>query len=65
MLAMDEHGGHEDLRGSGRWSVTHYVHGESYYIAQAWACECVPESKFAYHLPHTFINQAHGNYIVT
>jgi hypothetical protein len=26
-LAMDERGGHEDLRGSGRWSVIPYVHG--------------------------------------
>jgi hypothetical protein len=27
MLAMEEHGGDEDLRGSGRRSVTPYVHG--------------------------------------
>jgi hypothetical protein len=26
-LAMREYGGHEDLRGSGRRSVIHYVHG--------------------------------------
>jgi hypothetical protein len=26
-LAMDEHGEHEDLRGSGCQSVIHYVHG--------------------------------------
>jgi hypothetical protein len=25
-LAMDEYDGHEDLRGSGRWSVIPYVH---------------------------------------
>jgi hypothetical protein len=25
-LAMDERGGHEDLCGSGRYSVIHYVH---------------------------------------
>jgi hypothetical protein len=25
-LAMDEHSGHEDLRGSGRWSVISYIH---------------------------------------
>jgi hypothetical protein len=28
-LAMDEHGGHEDLRGSGPRSVIHYVHGRT------------------------------------
>jgi hypothetical protein len=27
-LAMDERSGHQDLRGSGRWSVTPYVHGK-------------------------------------
>jgi hypothetical protein len=26
---MDENDGHEDVRGSGRWSVVPYVHGES------------------------------------
>jgi hypothetical protein len=28
-LAMDEHGGHEDLRGSDRRSVIPYVHGRT------------------------------------
>jgi hypothetical protein len=28
-LAMDEHGGYEDLRGSGRRSVIPYVHGRA------------------------------------
>jgi hypothetical protein len=28
-LAMDEHGGHEDLRGSSRRSVIPYVHGRT------------------------------------
>jgi hypothetical protein len=28
-LAMDERGGHEDLRGLGRRSVIPYVHGET------------------------------------
>jgi hypothetical protein len=28
-LAMDERGGHEDLRGSGRRSVIPYVHGRT------------------------------------
>jgi hypothetical protein len=28
-LAIDEHGGHEDLRGSGRRSVIPYVHGRT------------------------------------
>jgi hypothetical protein len=29
-LAMDEHGGHEDLRGSSHRSVIPYVHGPTY-----------------------------------
>jgi hypothetical protein len=28
-LAMDEHGGHEDLHGSGHRSVIPYVHGKT------------------------------------
>jgi hypothetical protein len=32
-LKQDGHGGHEDLRGSGRRSVIPYVHGESCCIA--------------------------------
>jgi hypothetical protein len=33
LLAIDEHSGHQGLRGSGRWSVIPYVHGrtELYY----------------------------------
>jgi hypothetical protein len=35
-LAMDERGGHGDLRGLGRRSVIHYVHGRTeLYCAQA------------------------------
>jgi hypothetical protein len=29
LLAMDERGGHEDLRGSGRRSIIPYVHGRT------------------------------------
>jgi hypothetical protein len=43
-LAMDERGGHEDLRGSGRWSVIPYVHGRTeLYFAQA----CMSEPAFS------------------
>jgi hypothetical protein len=36
-LAMDERGGHEDLRGSSHRSVIPYVHGRTeLYCAQAW-----------------------------
>jgi hypothetical protein len=28
-LAMDERSGHEDLHGSGRWSIIPYVHGRT------------------------------------
>jgi hypothetical protein len=36
-LAMDERGGHEDLCGSGHWSVIPYVHGTTeLYCAQAY-----------------------------
>jgi hypothetical protein len=35
-LAMDEHGGHDDLCGSGRLSVIPYVHGRTeLYFARA------------------------------
>jgi hypothetical protein len=34
MLATNEHGGHKDLRGLDRRSVTPNVHGESCCIAQ-------------------------------
>jgi hypothetical protein len=27
MLALDEHSGHQDLRGLGHWSIIPYVHG--------------------------------------
>jgi hypothetical protein len=43
-LAMDERGGHEDLRGSGRRSVIPYVHGRTeLYFAQV----CMPELAFS------------------
>jgi hypothetical protein len=31
---MNEHGGHEDLRGSGHWSVIPYVHGRMGVVLQ-------------------------------
>jgi hypothetical protein len=34
MLAMGEHGGDEDLRGLGRWSVIPYVHGRMGVVLQ-------------------------------
>jgi hypothetical protein len=43
-LAMDEHGGHEDLRGLGHRSVIPYVHGRTeLYFPQA----CMPEPTFS------------------
>jgi hypothetical protein len=49
LSALDEHGGHEDLRGSGRRS--------SCYIAQAWPCPCEPE-------PFSFFDRClHGPFI--
>jgi hypothetical protein len=44
LLARDRHGEHSGLRGLGRRSVTPYVHREESCIAQAWACQGVPES---------------------
>ncbi len=35
-LAMDEHGEHKDLRGSGRRSVIPYVHGREVVLLCVW-----------------------------
>jgi hypothetical protein len=37
-LAMDESGGHQDLRGSGRWSVIPYVHGRTKLYCTSLSC---------------------------
>jgi hypothetical protein len=42
-LAIDERGGHEDLRGSGRRSVIPYVHGRIGLYCSSLLCMCVPE----------------------
>jgi hypothetical protein len=44
LLAMDECGGHEDLRGLGRLSIIPYIHGRTeLYCAQA----CMSEPAFS------------------
>jgi hypothetical protein len=45
-LAMDEHGGHQDLRGLDRQSVTPYVHGRTELYCSRLACLCEPEPFF-------------------
>jgi hypothetical protein len=43
LLALGEHGGHGDLRGSGRLSVIPYVHGRNeLYCAQACLARAFP-----------------------
>jgi hypothetical protein len=41
-LAMDERGGHEDLRGSTRWSVIRYVHGRTKLYCSSLPCLSLP-----------------------
>jgi hypothetical protein len=42
-LAIDEHGGHEDLRSSGRRSVIPYVHGRTGLYCSSLPCLCEHE----------------------
>jgi hypothetical protein len=42
-LAMDDHGGHKDLRGSDRQSVIPYVHGRRELYYSSLPCLCEPE----------------------
>jgi hypothetical protein len=37
-LAIDERGGHEDLCGSGHWSVIPYVHGRTEFYCSSLPC---------------------------
>jgi hypothetical protein len=43
-LAMDEHGGHKDLHGSGRRSVIPYVHGRTELYYSSMPCLSLPFS---------------------
>jgi hypothetical protein len=43
-LAMDEHGGHKDLCGSGRRSVIPYVHGRTELYCSSLPCLSLPFS---------------------
>jgi hypothetical protein len=43
-LAMDERGGHEDLRGSGRRSVITYIHGRTDLYCSSLPCLSLPFS---------------------
>jgi hypothetical protein len=45
-LALDEYGGHQDLRGSGRRSVMSYVHGRTVLYCSSLSCLCEPEPFF-------------------
>jgi hypothetical protein len=42
-LAIDEHGGYEDLRGSVRQSVIPYVHGRTELYCSSLPCLCESE----------------------
>jgi hypothetical protein len=59
-LAIDEHGGHEDLCGSGRRSVIPYVHGRTGLYCSSLPCLCEPEpfsTPVKWHLPEPLIAQ--------
>jgi hypothetical protein len=57
-LAMDEHGGHEDLRGLGRRSVIPYVHARIELYCTNLSCLSLPicpSTPVKGHLPEPFI----------
>jgi hypothetical protein len=58
-LAMDERGGHEDLRGSGRRSVIPYVHGRIELYCSSLPCLSLPlcPPSVKWRLPEPFIAQ--------
>jgi hypothetical protein len=62
-LAMDEHGGHEDLRGSARQSVIPYVYGRTKLYCSRLSCLSLifflayPLTTVKWHLPEPFIAQ--------
>jgi hypothetical protein len=61
-LTMDERGGREDLRGSGRWSVIPYDHRRTELYCSSLPYLCEPESFFfltpvKWRLPRSFIAQ--------
>jgi hypothetical protein len=61
-LTMNERGGHEDLRGLARRSITPYVHGRMELYCSSMSCLCEPEpflfSTFGkWRLPDSFIAQ--------
>jgi hypothetical protein len=41
-LAMDERGGHEDLRGLGHWSIIPYVHERTELYCSSLPCLSLP-----------------------
>jgi hypothetical protein len=67
-LALDEHGGHQDLCGSGHRSVMSYVYGRTVLYCSSLSCLCEPETFFQpFELVSTwsFYSLRSGNYIET
>jgi hypothetical protein len=63
-LAIDEHGGHEDLHGLGRRSVISYIHGRTGLYCSSLPCLCAPEpfsfdrpTSLKWRMPKPFIAQ--------
>jgi hypothetical protein len=59
-LAIDERGGHENLRGSGHQSIIPYVHGRTGLYCSSLSCLCEPDPFFdlvKWRLPEPFIAQ--------
>jgi hypothetical protein len=59
LLALGEHDGHEDLHGSGRWSVIPYIHGRMELYYSSLPCLSLPfrPTFWKWHLPGSFIAQ--------
>jgi hypothetical protein len=57
-LAMDERGGHEDLRGLGHWSVIPYVHERAELYCSSLPCLSLPlRPPVKRRMPEPFIAQ--------
>jgi hypothetical protein len=60
-LSIDERGGHKDLRGSGHWSVIHYIHGRTELYCSRLSCLSLPiyppypSTPVKWRLPEPFI----------
>jgi hypothetical protein len=64
-LAIDEHGGYGDLRGSGRQNVIPYVHGRMKLYYSSLSCLSLFPHRREVAPARTFYNSMSGSYIET